>query len=108
MQYKRLKAFQRKVALHDTASDIVDTLHFIPAHHRLEIMYRTATSKVMLSPELTWRRMKLIDREIRKTIIPKIMQIGSEGKSHEEICSLYLQKEYVSTLVHPTMEQIKN
>jgi len=94
MQYKRLKAFQRKVALHDTASDIVDTLEFIPPHYRIEIMYRTATSKVMLSPELTWRRMKLIDREIRKTIIPKIMEIDVGGKSHEEICNVYLQREY--------------
>jgi hypothetical protein len=96
MQYRRLKAFQRKVALHDTASDLVDTLSFIPPHQRLEIMYRTATSRVILSPELTWRRMKLIDREIKKNIIPKVMQLSEPGKTHDEICKLYLQKEYVS------------
>lgn len=33
-QYKRLKAFQRKFALFDTASDIVETLTFIPPHYR--------------------------------------------------------------------------
>lgn len=96
LQYGRLKAFQRKVALHDTATDIVETLTFIPSHHRVEIMYRTASSKVMLSPELTWRRMKLIDREIKKTIVPKIMELVAPGKTHDEVCKEYLQLEYVS------------
>ena len=96
LQYGRLKAFQRKVALHDTASDIVETLLFIPPHQRMEIMYRTATSKQFLSPDLTWRRMKLIDREITKTIIPKIMPLIQPGKRHDEVCKAYLQQEYVS------------
>lgn len=95
-QYKRLKPFQRKVALHDTASDIVDTLSFIPPHYRIEIMYRTAASKALLTPELSWRRMKLIDREIQKTIVPKVMQMSTTEKTHDEICNMYLQQEYVS------------
>lgn len=94
MQYDRLKAFQRKVALHDTAADIVDSLTFIPPHCRIEIMYRTATSKVILSPELSWRRMKLIDREIKKTIVPKIMELSTPGKTHTQLCEMYLQREY--------------
>ncbi len=65
MQYKRLKPFQRKVALHDTASDIVETLTFIPPHYRIEIMYRTNTKKELLTPEFSWRRMRMIDRDIK-------------------------------------------
>lgn len=96
MQYKRLKAFQRKVALHDTASDIVETLIFIPPHYRIEIMYRTNTKRELLTPELSWRRMRSIDRDIKAQIIPKVLQMNEPGKTHAQICSIYLQKEYVS------------
>mmetsp|Transcript_30049 Transcript_30049/g.34919 ORF Transcript_30049/g.34919 Transcript_30049/m.34919 type:complete len:314 (+) Transcript_30049:254-1195(+) len=95
--YKRLKAFQRKFALHDTASDIVDTLTFIPPHFRREIMYRTASSMSELTPELTWRRMKNIEREISRAIIPKILALADDTKTHEEVCKLYLQQEYEKT-----------
>ena len=96
MQYKRLKPFQRKVALHDTASDIVETLAFIPPHFRIEIMYRTNTKKELLSPQLSWRRMKTIDRDIKTAIVPQINELNAPGKTHEQICNIYLQKEYVS------------
>ena len=96
MQYKRLKPFQRKVALHDTASDIVETLAFIPPHYRIEIMYRTNTKKELLTPVLSWRRMKTIDRDIKNAIIPKINELNAPGKTHEQICNIYLQQEYVS------------
>lgn len=93
-RYSSLRPFQRKIALYDTASDIINTLGFIPPYHRIEIMFRTASGKVPLSPDLAWRRMKLIDREIQKTIIPKIRPFLDADKSHKECCDDFIQSQY--------------
>jgi len=92
--YGHLKPFQRKAALLDTAKDIVNSLSFIPIYQRIEIMFRTATGKLLLSPELAWRRMKIINRDIRKTIIPKIPILIDGCKNHDELCTKFLQHEY--------------
>jgi len=96
-RYHVLRPFQRKVALFDTARDIIETLDFIPVYHRMEIMFRTATAKLPLSPDLTWRRMKVIDREIKKSLIPKIAPLLHASKTHENVCREFIQREYVST-----------
>lgn len=57
-------------------------------------MFRTASGKVPLSPELTWRRMKLIDREISKAIIPGVKPFMGPGKSHSEACDAYIQSQF--------------
>jgi len=95
-RYSVLRPFQRKVALFDAARDIINTLDFIPSYQRAEIMYRTAKTKIPLSPDLTWQRMKVIDREVKKIIVPKIKPLFDENKTHEEICNEYIQSEYES------------
>lgn len=92
--YGHLKPFQRKAALLDTAKDLVNSLSFIPVYQRMEIMFRTAAGKVVLSPELAWRRMKLIHRDISKTIIPKINILIKGCKDHDELCTKFLQHTY--------------
>ena len=94
--YGRMKVFQKKASLLSCAIDIVKTLTFLPEYARDEIMYRTASGKQMLSVDLAWRRMKQIDREIRRSIIPKIKELMDPARSHEEVCQSYLQSEYVS------------
>lgn len=93
-RYHVLRPFQRRVALYDTARDIIDTLDFILPYHRAEIMFRTAAAQVPLSPELTWRRMKVIEREIKNKIIPKIKPFFDKNKTHDEVCNAYMQCEY--------------
>ncbi len=74
-----------------TPFNIFDPIQLIMT---VEIMYRTNTGKIMLTPDLTWRRMKLINREIKKNITPKIKALNLSGKSHDELCNYYLQREY--------------
>ena len=93
-RYSALRLFQRKIALYDAASDIINTLVFIPPYHRIEIMFRTASGKVPLSPDLAWRRMKLIDREIQKTIVPKIRPFLDPERGHRECCNDFIQAQY--------------
>lgn len=96
-RYSALRPFQRKIALYDTAVDLINTLDIIPSHLRSEIMYRTASGKLPLSADLAWRRMRLIDREIAKTIIPKIKPFCEDNdKDHKTICAEFIQDQYVS------------
>jgi len=93
-RYSALRPFQRKIALYDCAVDLINSLTFIPPYHKLEIMFRTASGKVPLSPELAWRRMKLIDREISKVIVPGVKPFMRGGKSHSAACDAFIQKQY--------------
>lgn len=93
-RYSLLRPFQRKVALYDTSRDIIETLDFIPIYQRMQIMFRTSKAKVPLTPELTWRKMKVIDRELTRKVIPKVKPFLEETKTHEEICNSFIQSEY--------------
>lgn len=93
-RYGKLRPFQRKWALLATAVDLLNTLDFLTDEQRQEIMYRTNSSKEPLAPELAWRRMKLITREIGSTILPQAEELIKENKdiNHDEFCELLLQK----------------
>ena len=93
-QYKLLRPFQRKIALHDAATDLARTLDWIPGGHKSEVMFRTATGKKPLSPDLAWRRMKLIDRDIAKTIIPGVRPFMGPGVTHQAACDAYIQSQF--------------
>ena len=45
--------------------------------------------------------MRTIEREIKTSVLPKVKELmdsdEGSGKSHEEICDMFLQKEFVST-----------
>lgn len=103
-----LRPFQRKIALFDTSCDIVSTLDFIPQYHRNEIMYRTQSGKLPLSPDLAWRRMKLIDREVQKNIVPQVRPFVQPDKTHKQSCDEFIQHQYelvtgTKDKPHPTL-----
>eukprot|EP00585_Thalassiosira_rotula_P007443 CAMPEP_0196139714 /NCGR_PEP_ID=MMETSP0910-20130528/6886_1 /TAXON_ID=49265 /ORGANISM="Thalassiosira rotula, Strain GSO102" /LENGTH=383 /DNA_ID=CAMNT_0041400471 /DNA_START=446 /DNA_END=1597 /DNA_ORIENTATION=+ len=94
-RYSQLRPFQKKYALFATAVDLLSTLDFLNEYHRQEIMFRTNASKEPLAPDLAWRRMKLITREINQTILPKAKALleddANKEKSHDVICEILLQ-----------------
>jgi len=97
-RYPQLRPFQKKWALFATAVELLRTLDFLNHYQRQEIMFRTNASKEPLAPDLAWRRMKLITREINSTIIPKAKELialpENKDKSHDEICKQLLQCMY--------------
>jgi len=101
-RYKVLRPFQRKIALYDVCVDLIDTLKFIPEYHRLSIMFRTASGKVPLTPELAWRRMKQVDKDIDKTVVPDLRSLLDEDKPHDDVCQEYIQKQFEK---HPTGQE---
>lgn len=110
-RYASLRPFQRKHALLATAVDLLKALDFLNEYHVQEIMFRTNASKEPLAPDLAWRRMKLISREINQTVLPKAKDIvendENREKSHDEICEMILQAMYEDTTEnakeHPPM-----
>jgi len=98
-RYAQLRPFQRKFALHATASELLQDLGFLDFYQRQEIMFRTIASKEPLAPDLAWRRMKLITREIGASILTPAYRavLASDehaDKSHDERCDLLLQLMY--------------
>lgn len=93
-RYRSLRPFQRKIALFDCAADLVQSLDFIPPYHRAEIMFRTNTSKVPVPPDLIWRRMKLVSREIEKQIMPGVVPFLGPKVSFQAACDKYIQGQF--------------
>lgn len=107
-----LRPFQRKLAFFDQANALLDTLDFLHMHQKEEVMWRTATSKETLMPEVAWKRMRLIDRELVKLsekvqpFIDKVKlsneeEIGGattsqqkERSTHMQSCDLLVQSWY--------------
>jgi hypothetical protein len=91
-----LRPFQRKLAFFDQAMALVDTASdYLLPHQQEEIMWRTGTSKEPMQPETAWKRMKLIEKEVEK-VVEKIRPLCEEGRAHEEVCTDYIQQQYVS------------
>lgn len=97
-RYPQLRPFQKKWAVFATAVELLKSLDFLNYYQRCEIMFRTNASKEPLAPDLAWRRMKIITREINSTILPKAKELleneDNKDKSHDEICDMILQSMY--------------
>jgi hypothetical protein len=90
-----LRPFQRKLAFFDQALALVDELDCLPSPHREEVLWRTASSKEQMEAETAWKRMKMIEKDVEK-MAEKIKPLCTSGKGHDEVCSEYVQKLYVS------------
>lgn len=97
-RYSQLRPFQKKFALFATAQELLKSLDFLDFFQRQEIMFRTIASKEPLAPDLAWRRMKLIEREIATSITTPYKAViesdDNRGKSHDEVCDALLQHMY--------------
>lgn len=101
-RYGQLRPFQRKIALYGTVLELLNTLDFLTDEQRSHIMLRTQASGERLPMDLAWRRMKVLDKEIKTAILPKVKGLFEgglgDGKTHEEICEMVLQSDYVSLI----------
>lgn len=100
----KMRPFQRKIAFFDQLVAILESLDFIPPHYRAEVMWRTATSKEAMTPEIAWKRSRLIERELTK-LAEKIKPWMQTGNSHEEACEAMLQEMFESVSKEQAKEQ---
>lgn len=85
---------KHKFALHKRAFEILNSLTWIPQAARDDVMVRTMTKKLLLTPEICYKRLRQVILDVDKKIVPEIMQIYDTNKTHDENCDLYLQKTY--------------
>ena len=87
-----LRPFQRKIAYWDMANALVQSLSFLMPHQKVEVMWRTGTSKESMNPETAWKRRKLLNKEMEK--IATDVRVLMPGRSHDEACELYIQQQF--------------
>ncbi len=101
-----LRPFQRKIAFWGQANAILESLGCLQDEHKGQIMWRTATSKEPMPPETAWKRLKLIERELSKILV-SVKEFLGEGRSHDDVCELFIQQQFVSVGNSPRRVTIK-
>lgn len=92
---KDMRPFQRKLALYDQLTALVEMIDFFLPHHKEEVMWRTGTSKEAMTADVAWKRMKLIEKEL-ESVRYKIEPLWSSDKTHEMVMNEFIQKQFVS------------
>ena len=80
----------------EAATQIISSLDGIPSEDRKKLLYRTCTGKLMLSPELAWRRLMYTKRETERLVQEVEADPANSDKSHVQICAELAQTAYVS------------
>jgi hypothetical protein len=91
-----LRVFQRKAVHWATAENLLASTDLQP-YQCVEIMWRTCTSKQPLGDDNSWRRAKLITRELSK-LADQIRPYQTGGLSSDEAIDMYIQGLYVRML----------
>lgn len=89
-----LRPFQRKLAFMDQAVALVDSLDFLFPHQKEEILWRTATSKEALKPDIAWKRAKLIEKELER-LREEIREYMAPGRTHDECVNMLIRNTFV-------------
>jgi len=88
-----LRPFQRKLAFWDQAVALLKQSDLLP-HQREEVLWRTGSSKEPMNAETAWKRFKLVQKEIDVLIKEKISPLFSEDKTHKELYSEFVQRQF--------------
>lgn len=89
-----LRPFQRKLAFMDQAIALLDSLDFLFPHQKEEIFWRTATSKEVLKPDIAWKRVKLVEKELAR-LAQEVKSFQGAGRSHQEAVDALVLEIYV-------------
>lgn len=93
----QLRAFQRKHVHWELCKAVLNltTLH---PHQRVEVLWRTATSKEPLGADTAWKRAKTIEKEV-KALAETISSIQNARKcTHQQAIDAYIEQQFVSLL----------
>lgn len=99
---EKLRPFQRKIALLEQAKALIEHTPFIPLEDKPTILYRTMTSKEVLSEKMAWKRARNLERglqelaEAMKPFCDENNDNNDNKKNHQEIVHAYVQDQYVS------------
>lgn len=88
-----LRPFQRKAAYMDQILALLESLDFLYPHQKSEVLWRTASSKDQLDPDIAWKREKGIEKEMA-TLAKKVKPFVAKAQTHEEAVNLLIQDLY--------------
>lgn len=98
-----LRPFQRKLAFFDQALGLVDSLDFVFPHQKDEILWRTATSREVMTPEVGWKRVKLVEKELQR-LTEQIKPFLAPGRTHEIAVNMLVKDLHVSMITYITLQ----
>lgn len=90
-----LRPFQRKAVFMSTAVALLDSLDIMYPHQKAAIFWRTATSRELLDAEISWKRVKKIEREMSE-LSEKIKPFLNSRRSHDQAVDAMIQHMFVS------------
>jgi len=94
---RELRPFQRKLAFLDQAVGLLnDTslVHFIMPQDRNQVLWRTLTAKGPVQPDVAWKRLKMIQKDLEK-LAEQIKGFEAPGRSHQEAVDLLVDHLFV-------------
>ena len=100
-----LRVFQRKAVHWAIAKDLLASTDLQP-YQCTEVLWRTCTNKQPLGDDNSWRRAKVIAKELSK-LADQIRSHQTGGLSSDEAVDLYVQGLYVSMNLHNFMVSAK-
>lgn len=89
-----LRPFQRKLAYLDMANALVNSLDALMPHQKVEVLWRTGTSKEPMNAETAWKRRKLLNKElenIKDFAMPLLV-----GRTHDQALDVFIQQQFES------------
>jgi hypothetical protein len=88
-----LRVFQRKALHWETAKNLLESTDLQP-YQCEEVTWRTCTSKLPLGDDTSWKRVKIIEKELSK-LADQIRPYQTDGLSSDEAVDIYVQGLYV-------------
>lgn len=89
-----LRPFQRKLAYLDMANALVNSIDALMPHQKVEVLWRTGTSKEPMNAETAWKRRKLLNKElenIKDFVTPLLV-----GRTHDQALDAFIQQQFES------------
>jgi hypothetical protein len=98
-QIPSLRPFQKKIAIYDQATHLLETMPGLRQKQREEIFWRTGTSREPLNPETMWRRARAVVVDVAKLAdqideLYRLLNPRVDHVTHHSVYVRYIQKQY--------------
>jgi hypothetical protein len=70
-------------------------------HQKTEILWRTATSRELMKPDVAWKRVKLIEKEL-KALAKEAENFEIPGRSHQDLCNMVVRSLFYKNAGDPS------
>lgn len=92
-----LRPFQKRTLLLEQVYRLLEAMPgaFLSPYEKEQILWRTQKDGKQLDDVTAWKRAKIIERDLARTI-KEFQRFGVQGRTHQESVNLFVQFTYVS------------